>query len=118
MAGEQGSRVASRGPPAGKGSWQNIITYHTFTQIFHNTRWKEIRSRQRQSWAETCLSVLCQFRDVCNFSLLLQIDADDVITREEQIYVLFGAHAQCEKTIKAQMERVEGECAAIQSLLS
>nr|XP_020494950.1 parathyroid hormone/parathyroid hormone-related peptide receptor-like [Labrus bergylta] len=39
------------------------------------------------------------------------IDSDDVITRDEQIYVLIGAHAKCERSIKAQMALVkEGEC--------
>ncbi|KAM9425859.1 parathyroid hormone 3 receptor [Pholidichthys leucotaenia] len=40
-----------------------------------------------------------------------EVDADDVITRDEQIYVLIGAHARCERTIKEQMAYVqEGEC--------
>ncbi|XP_074519417.1 parathyroid hormone 3 receptor isoform X2 [Halichoeres trimaculatus] len=39
------------------------------------------------------------------------IDSDDVITRDEQIYVLIGAHAKCERSIKAQTALVkEGEC--------
>ncbi|KAG8009181.1 Parathyroid hormone/parathyroid hormone-related peptide receptor [Nibea albiflora] len=39
------------------------------------------------------------------------IDADDVITRDEQIYVLIGAHAKCERRIQAQMAQVkEGDC--------
>ncbi|XP_061765476.1 parathyroid hormone 3 receptor isoform X1 [Nerophis ophidion] len=39
------------------------------------------------------------------------VDSDDVITRDEQIYVLIGAHANCEKSIKAQMALAqEGEC--------
>ncbi|XP_059180650.1 parathyroid hormone 3 receptor isoform X2 [Centropristis striata] len=39
------------------------------------------------------------------------IDSDDVITRDEQIYVLIGAHAKCEKNIRAQMSLVkDGEC--------
>lgn len=42
----------------------------------------------------------------------LQIDADDVITRDEQIYVLIGAHAKCEKNIQAQIALVKGLCAA------
>uniref|UniRef100_A0A665WMJ1 Parathyroid hormone 3 receptor n=1 Tax=Echeneis naucrates TaxID=173247 RepID=A0A665WMJ1_ECHNA len=41
----------------------------------------------------------------------LQIDSDDVITREEQIYVLIGAHARCERDIQAQMALVkDGDC--------
>lgn len=43
---------------------------------------------------------------------LPQIDADDVITRDEQIYVLIGAHAKCERTIKAQIALVKGWFAA------
>uniref|UniRef100_A0A674NRQ2 Parathyroid hormone 3 receptor n=1 Tax=Takifugu rubripes TaxID=31033 RepID=A0A674NRQ2_TAKRU len=39
------------------------------------------------------------------------IDADDVITRDEQIYVLIGAHAKCERKIKAQIALVKaGDC--------
>ncbi|XP_076008196.1 parathyroid hormone 3 receptor [Genypterus blacodes] len=39
------------------------------------------------------------------------IDADDVITRDEQIYVLIGAHAKCERNIQAQTALIkEGEC--------
>ncbi|XP_034050092.1 parathyroid hormone 3 receptor isoform X1 [Thalassophryne amazonica] len=39
------------------------------------------------------------------------IDSDDVITRDEQIFVLMGAHAKCEKNIRAQMPLVkEGDC--------
>uniref|UniRef100_A0A3B4VMK0 Parathyroid hormone/parathyroid hormone-related peptide receptor n=1 Tax=Seriola dumerili TaxID=41447 RepID=A0A3B4VMK0_SERDU len=42
---------------------------------------------------------------------LLQIDSDDVITRDEQIYVLIGAHARCEREIQAQMALVkDGDC--------
>uniref|UniRef100_A0A671YUG4 Parathyroid hormone/parathyroid hormone-related peptide receptor n=1 Tax=Sparus aurata TaxID=8175 RepID=A0A671YUG4_SPAAU len=38
-------------------------------------------------------------------------DADDVITRDEQIYVLIGAHAKCERSIQAQMALFkEGDC--------
>uniref|UniRef100_A0A8C4F5F5 Parathyroid hormone/parathyroid hormone-related peptide receptor n=1 Tax=Dicentrarchus labrax TaxID=13489 RepID=A0A8C4F5F5_DICLA len=45
------------------------------------------------------------------FIHLLQIDSDDVITRDEQIYVLIGAHAKCERNIQAQMALVkEGDC--------
>ncbi|KAM4525415.1 parathyroid hormone 3 receptor isoform 2-T2 [Odontesthes bonariensis] len=39
------------------------------------------------------------------------IDSDDVITRDEQIYVLIGAHARCERSIQAQMAFIrEGDC--------
>lgn len=51
-----------------------------------------------------------------NFSLSLQIDADDVITRDEQIYVLIGAHAKCERKIKAQIALGQGKHTAEQSL--
>ncbi|KAG7227869.1 hypothetical protein INR49_013663 [Caranx melampygus] len=40
-----------------------------------------------------------------------EIDSDDVITRDEQIYVLIGAHARCERDIQAQMALVkDGDC--------
>lgn len=45
------------------------------------------------------------------FIHLSQIDSDDVITRDEQIYVLIGAHAKCERNIHAQMSLVKGLCA-------
>lgn len=45
------------------------------------------------------------------FIHLPQIDSDDVITRDEQIYVLIGAHAKCERNIHAQMSLVKGLCA-------
>ncbi|XP_045925025.1 parathyroid hormone 3 receptor isoform X4 [Micropterus dolomieu] len=38
------------------------------------------------------------------------IDSDDVITRDEQIYVLIGAHAKCERSIQAQMALVNDDC--------
>ncbi|KAM4525416.1 parathyroid hormone 3 receptor isoform 3-T3 [Odontesthes bonariensis] len=38
------------------------------------------------------------------------IDSDDVITRDEQIYVLIGAHARCERSIQAQMAFIRGDC--------
>uniref|UniRef100_A0A8D0CY24 Parathyroid hormone/parathyroid hormone-related peptide receptor n=1 Tax=Sander lucioperca TaxID=283035 RepID=A0A8D0CY24_SANLU len=42
---------------------------------------------------------------------LLQIDSDDVISRDEQIYVVIDAHAKCERNIQAQMSLVkEGDC--------
>uniref|UniRef100_A0A7N9AK77 Parathyroid hormone/parathyroid hormone-related peptide receptor n=1 Tax=Mastacembelus armatus TaxID=205130 RepID=A0A7N9AK77_9TELE len=39
------------------------------------------------------------------------LDSDDVITRDEQIYVLIGAHTRCERTIQTQRALVkEGDC--------
>ncbi|KAA8581588.1 hypothetical protein FQN60_003169 [Etheostoma spectabile] len=39
------------------------------------------------------------------------IDSDDVISRDEQINVVIGAHAKCERNIQAQMPLVkEGDC--------
>lgn len=52
------------------------------------------------------------------FLSLLQIDSDDVITRDEQIYVLIGAHAKCERSIQAQIAHVKGLCAATATLYS
>nr|XP_020478964.1 parathyroid hormone/parathyroid hormone-related peptide receptor-like isoform X3 [Monopterus albus] len=41
----------------------------------------------------------------------LQIDSDDVITRDEQIYILIGAHTRCERNIQTQMALVkDGDC--------
>ncbi|XP_015231453.1 PREDICTED: parathyroid hormone/parathyroid hormone-related peptide receptor-like isoform X2 [Cyprinodon variegatus] len=45
-------------------------------------------------------------------SAVALIDSDDVITRDEQIFVLIGAHARCERSIRAQMALIkEGDCA-------
>ncbi|XP_067345237.1 parathyroid hormone 3 receptor isoform X3 [Channa argus] len=43
-------------------------------------------------------------------SVTALIDSDDVITRDEQIYVLIGAHTRCERTIQTQMALVKGDC--------
>lgn len=45
-----------------------------------------------------CLSLL----------LFLQIDSDDVLTRDEQIFLLIGARARCERNIRAQLDVVRG----------
>ncbi|KAA0725532.1 Parathyroid hormone/parathyroid hormone-related peptide receptor PTH/PTHrP type I receptor [Triplophysa tibetana] len=37
------------------------------------------------------------------------IDSDDVITRDEQIFLLIGARARCEKSIHAQQDQLIGE---------
>ncbi|KAK5607141.1 Parathyroid hormone/parathyroid hormone- peptide receptor [Crenichthys baileyi] len=48
----------------------------------------------------------------CVMTAAALIDSDDVITRDEQIYVLIGAHARCERSIRAQMTLIkDGECA-------
>lgn len=41
--------------------------------------------------------------------ILLQVDVDDVITKEEQIYVLFNAKRKCERAIKSKMYKVSGK---------
>lgn len=43
-----------------------------------------------------------------NLTLCLQVDSDDVITKDEQIYILIGAHARCERNIQTQMALVKG----------
>ncbi len=40
--------------------------------------------------------------------LFLQIDSDDVITRDEQIFLLIDARARCERSIRAQLDGVRG----------
>ncbi|XP_029693843.1 parathyroid hormone/parathyroid hormone-related peptide receptor-like isoform X2 [Takifugu rubripes] len=51
------------------------------------------------------------FLSQCVILVSALIDADDVITRDEQIYVLIGAHAKCERKIKAQIALVKaGDC--------
>ncbi|KAL6474894.1 hypothetical protein MHYP_G00159340 [Metynnis hypsauchen] len=40
-----------------------------------------------------------------------QVDSDDVITRDEQIFLLVGARTKCERSIRAQMSSVrENDC--------
>lgn len=39
-----------------------------------------------------------------------QIDTDDVITLEEQVYIISGARAKCDISIKAQLSLLEGLC--------
>ncbi|XP_071318736.1 parathyroid hormone 3 receptor isoform X3 [Trachinotus anak] len=47
----------------------------------------------------------------CVITVTALVDSDDVITRDEQIYVLIGAHARCERDIQAQMALVkDGDC--------
>ncbi|KAK6490958.1 parathyroid hormone/parathyroid hormone-related peptide receptor-like, partial [Huso huso] len=44
-------------------------------------------------------------------SLFLQVDVDDVITKEEQIYLLFNAKRKCERAIKSKLYKVsDGLC--------
>lgn len=38
------------------------------------------------------------------------MDADDVITKEEQIFLLLKAKAKCERHLKAKVPKVHGEC--------
>lgn len=38
----------------------------------------------------------------------IQVDSDDVITKDEQIYLLIGARAKCERSIRAQLDTVRG----------
>lgn len=38
------------------------------------------------------------------------MDADDVITKEEQIFLLLKAKAKCERHLKAKVPKVYGEC--------
>lgn len=40
--------------------------------------------------------------------LFLQIDSDDVITRDEQIFLLIDARARCVRSIRAQLDGVRG----------
>lgn len=46
----------------------------------------------------------------------LQVDADDVITKEEQIFLLLKAKAKCERHLKAKVPKVHGECSQIPGL--
>ncbi|XP_030610741.1 parathyroid hormone 3 receptor isoform X2 [Archocentrus centrarchus] len=55
------------------------------------------------------IGVLSFFHSVITVTAL--IDSDDVITRDEQIYLLIGAHARCERSIKEQMAlSKDGDC--------
>ncbi|NXC91034.1 PTH1R protein, partial [Cercotrichas coryphoeus] len=44
------------------------------------------------------------------------VDADDVITKEEQIFLLLKAKAKCERHLKAKVPKVHGECSQIPGL--
>ncbi|XP_019739170.1 parathyroid hormone 3 receptor isoform X2 [Hippocampus comes] len=58
----------------------------------------------------TGLSLLVLLHSVITVTGL--VDSDDVITRDEQIFVLIGAHAKCENSIQSQMALMqEGDCA-------
>lgn len=37
-----------------------------------------------------------------------QVDPDDVLTKEEQIYLLVEAKEKCQRDIKAQLEKIKG----------
>ncbi|XP_026207973.1 parathyroid hormone 3 receptor isoform X2 [Anabas testudineus] len=54
------------------------------------------------------IGALALFHSVITVTAL--IDSDDVITRDEQIYVLIGAHTRCERNIQTQMGLVKGDC--------
>lgn len=41
-------------------------------------------------------------------SLSWQVDPDDVLTKEEQIYLLVEAKEKCHRDIKAQLEKIKG----------
>ncbi|XP_029978089.1 parathyroid hormone 3 receptor [Sphaeramia orbicularis] len=45
----------------------------------------------------------------CLVTVTALVDSDDVITRDEQIYILIGAHARCEKNIQTQMALVKDD---------
>ncbi|XP_005994703.1 parathyroid hormone/parathyroid hormone-related peptide receptor-like [Latimeria chalumnae] len=49
------------------------------------------------------LLILCSFLS----SIYALVDADDVITKEEQIYLLVDAKIKCEKNINIQLENIE-----------
>ncbi|XP_062331406.1 parathyroid hormone 3 receptor [Osmerus eperlanus] len=56
----------------------------------------------------TCVFVLLGYVLISASAL---IDSDDVITRDEQIYLLIGARARCERRIRAQLDQMkEGSC--------
>uniref|UniRef100_A0A8C0I8P6 Parathyroid hormone/parathyroid hormone-related peptide receptor n=1 Tax=Bubo bubo TaxID=30461 RepID=A0A8C0I8P6_BUBBB len=45
-----------------------------------------------------------------NLGQKMNVDADDVITKEEQIFLLLKAKAKCERHLKAKVPKVHGEC--------
>ncbi|MEQ2270400.1 hypothetical protein XENORESO_020794 [Xenotaenia resolanae] len=75
-------------------------------QGFFSNVFLDIRKRREQNG----INAFAVFHCVMTAAAL--IDSDDVITRDEQIYVLIGAHARCERSIRAQMTLIkDGECA-------
>ncbi|XP_028990664.1 parathyroid hormone 3 receptor isoform X2 [Betta splendens] len=66
-------------------------------------------SRKYVMFGAQGIGALAFFHSVITVTAL--IDSDDVITRDEQIYVLIGAHTRCERNIKIQLALVqEGDC--------
>ncbi|RXM31489.1 hypothetical protein EOD39_6930 [Acipenser ruthenus] len=49
---------------------------------------------------------------------IMQVDVDDVITKEEQIYLLFNAKRKCERAIKSKLYKVSGSAAGYASVRS
>ena len=47
-------------------------------------------------------------RGVIALLLSWQVDPDDVLTKEEQIYLLVEAKEKCQRDIKAQLEKIKG----------
>lgn len=45
---------------------------------------------------------------VITLVLSWQVDPDDVLTKEEQIYLLVEAKEKCQRDIKAQLDKVKG----------
>lgn len=45
---------------------------------------------------------------VITLVLSWQVDPDDVLTKEEQIYLLVEAKEKCQRDIKAQLEKIKG----------
>ncbi|KAM9656790.1 LOW QUALITY PROTEIN: parathyroid hormone/parathyroid hormone-related peptide receptor-like [Morphnus guianensis] len=50
----------------------------------------------------------CRGDRVITLVLSWQVDPDDVLTKEEQIYLLVEAKEKCQRDIKAQLEKIKG----------
>uniref|UniRef100_A0AAR2IVX2 Parathyroid hormone/parathyroid hormone-related peptide receptor n=1 Tax=Pygocentrus nattereri TaxID=42514 RepID=A0AAR2IVX2_PYGNA len=57
----------------------------------------------------TTMKTLIHFKGAF-IAFSLQVEADDVLTKEEQIYVLFNAKRKCERAIKSKPRIPEGYC--------
>lgn len=70
-------------------------------------------STKKRPELSCCLTLLvrtepCTDGGIVTSVLSWQVDPDDVLTKEEQIYLLVEAKEKCQQDIKAQLEKIQG----------